>query len=75
MREHHRQPAGRAAAKEIEGGVVAQPPRPAAEVAVRLLAYRKWEAAGRPGGDGVPFWLEAERELADGGDPAARTSR
>ncbi len=31
--------------------------------AIRLLAYRKWEAAGRPAGDGINFWLEAEREL------------
>jgi hypothetical protein len=28
-------------------------------------AYHKWDAAGRPDGDGVHFWLEAERELAD----------
>ena len=31
---------------------------------IRQLAYRKWEAAGSPPGDGVPFWLEAERELS-----------
>ena len=30
---------------------------------IRLCAYRKWVAAGRPIGDGVAFWLEAEREL------------
>ena len=30
---------------------------------IRLRAYEKWEAAGKPGGDGVRFWLEAEREL------------
>lgn len=30
---------------------------------IRLLAYQKWEAAGRPGGDGVEFWCTAEREL------------
>lgn len=33
------------------------------EKAIRELAYAKWEAAGRPAGDGVQFWLEAEREL------------
>ena len=33
------------------------------ERAIRELAYAKWEAAGRPAGDGVQFWLEAEREL------------
>jgi Protein of unknown function (DUF2934) len=32
--------------------------------AIRLCAYRKWERAGKPAGDGIQFWLEAERELA-----------
>ena len=32
---------------------------------IRMCAYRKWEAAGRPAGDGVQFWLEAERELVE----------
>jgi hypothetical protein len=30
---------------------------------IRLCAYTKWESAGKPAGDGVQFWLEAEREL------------
>jgi Ser-tRNA(Ala) deacylase AlaX len=30
---------------------------------IRLCAYWKWEAAGKPTGDGVQFWLEAEQEL------------
>jgi hypothetical protein len=30
---------------------------------IRLIAYRKWEYAGKPAGDGIQFWLEAEREL------------
>jgi hypothetical protein len=30
---------------------------------VRGHAYQKWEAAGRPNGDGVNFWLEAEQEV------------
>lgn len=30
---------------------------------VRLTAYQNWEAAGKPGSDGIKFWLEAEREL------------
>lgn len=34
--------------------------------AIRLCAYRKWESAGKPGGDGVQFWLEAEHELVQG---------
>jgi hypothetical protein len=33
------------------------------EDAIRTRAYHLWEAAGRPPGDGVSFWLEAEREL------------
>jgi hypothetical protein len=37
-----------------------------AEDSVRISAYLKWEAAGRPQGDGVNFWLEAERELLAG---------
>jgi len=34
------------------------------EEVVRVCAYQKWEAAGKPGGDGVRFWLEAEQELS-----------
>lgn len=30
---------------------------------IRLTAYQKWEAAGKPNGDGIKFWVEAEREL------------
>lgn len=30
---------------------------------IRLCAYQKWEAAGKPTGDGIQFWLEAEEEL------------
>lgn len=30
---------------------------------VRLLAYDKWERAGRPPGDGKQFWIEAEEQL------------
>jgi hypothetical protein len=33
-------------------------------VEIQLGAYHKWEAAGRPNGDGVRFWLEAEQQLA-----------
>jgi hypothetical protein len=34
--------------------------------AIRLCAYRKWESAGKPTGDGTRFWLEAEQELQRG---------
>src|SRR5262245_52604503 len=30
---------------------------------IRLRAYFLWQAAGSPIGDGVPFWLAAERAL------------
>jgi Protein of unknown function (DUF2934) len=33
---------------------------------IRLCAYQKWEAAGKPTGDGVQFWLEAEQEAVEG---------
>ncbi len=32
-------------------------------MAIRELAYYKWEAAGFPPGDGFDFWLEAEQEI------------
>lgn len=38
--------------------------RPMTEEAIRLCAYRKWESAGKPSGDGVEFWLAAEHESA-----------
>ena len=45
---------------------------------IRQLAYEKWEAAGKPPGDGSDFWLQAEKELVDrnavGGTPV-RTRR
>ena len=34
-----------------------------AEEEVRLRAYYKWEAAGRPEGDGATFWIDAEHEF------------
>lgn len=36
---------------------------------IRERAYVLWEEAGRPEGDGVEFWLRAEREM-----PAERAS-
>jgi hypothetical protein len=33
---------------------------------IRLRAYRKWESAGKPTGDSIRFWLEAEQELGQG---------
>lgn len=34
-----------------------------AQTELRVRAYLKWEAAGKPTGDGIGFWLAAEREL------------
>ena len=36
------------------------------EEAIRLRAHQNWEAAGKPDGDGVRFWWEAEREILHG---------
>ena len=38
-------------------------PRPAGSEEIRDRAYRLWEAAGKPPGDGAQFWFEAEKEL------------
>lgn len=40
-----------------------QPCRCAKEDDIRVCAYLKWESAGKPPGDGVQFWLEAEETL------------
>jgi hypothetical protein len=39
--------------------------RKMSEEQLRELAYLKWEKAGRPPGDGVQFWLQAEAEASD----------
>ena len=33
------------------------------EEEIRPLAYRKWQEAGCPVGDGIEFWLAAETEI------------
>lgn len=35
-----------------------------AEEAIRNCAHQKWEAAGKPAGDGVQFCLAAEKEFS-----------
>jgi hypothetical protein len=65
-----KKPAKNSAAKssgttETNGAVHSLAPQPnSSEENLRLLAYFKWEAAGKPEGDGTPFWLEAEHELS-----------
>jgi hypothetical protein len=41
--------------------------------AIREAAYYKWERAGRPRGNGVKYWVEAERKLLanHGTEPSA----
>lgn len=34
------------------------------EDSIREKAYLLWEAAGSPPGDGVEFWVQAEKELS-----------
>lgn len=31
---------------------------------IRVLAYLLWEQAGKPEGDGVDYWLQAENEIS-----------
>ena len=45
------------------GGCSAEPLVDAQEEEIRELAYRKWQAAGCPTGDGFDFWVDAEREV------------
>jgi hypothetical protein len=52
-----------APSKTIAGTTPEHNGQPVCEDGIRLLAYKKWEAAGKPDGDGIEFWLEAEREL------------
>lgn len=32
---------------------------------IRQTAYRKWEQAGKPEGQEMEFWLDAEREMEE----------
>jgi hypothetical protein len=70
---HHRKhttapqtgPTGPTAAtqKAVASGDMGHKAQLASAESIRLRAYRKWESAGMPTGDGVQFWLEAEQEL------------
>lgn len=48
--------------KEAERWVAEGAEEEAERERLSRLAYARWEAAGRPEGDGARFWLEAERE-------------
>lgn len=69
MRQNHRR---MATAEDRRDMADTGPRRPPTSAAVRARAYHHWEAAGRPAGDGIEFWLAAERELAGGRAPGGR---
>jgi hypothetical protein len=53
--------------KDVEPAAPTPPTcQPVPVEAIRLRAYQRWEAAGKPPGDGVNFWHEAEQELLQG---------
>jgi|GEM_PF-6325713 len=45
-------------------GEQVQNAQPKSQEAIRLHAFWKWQLAGKPDGDAVKFWLEAEQELS-----------
>ena len=51
-------------ATESKAEAVLTETRTTYENTIRQRAYGQWQAAGCPEGDGVEFWLEAERALA-----------
>jgi len=75
MHKHHHKtdtsahPASAKSPSESKTGVTSgtneqvQKGKAKSQAVVQLRAYQKWEAAGKPKGDGVNFWLEAEQEL------------
>lgn len=66
MHKHHHKtetPAQPASATSPSESEQVQKGKVKSQEAVRVHAYEKWEAAGKPNGDGVNFWLEAEREV------------
>ena len=64
-KQHHKTeaPAQPASAKSPRESEQVQKGKAKSQEVVRVHAYQKWEAAGRPNGDGVNFWIEAEQEL------------
>jgi len=51
------------AAESVNLGPWTPPRSGPTEDEIRARAHALWEQAGRPDGDGVQFWLEAEKEL------------
>jgi hypothetical protein len=52
-----------------------QPHTTVSEVAIMVRAHEIWVAAGRPKGDGKPFWSQAELELQRESQSAAWNTR
>jgi Protein of unknown function (DUF2934) len=48
------------------GSPIPIPRKSVAPEEIRVCAYYRWIAAGRPATDGVQFWLEAEKLLLQG---------
>jgi hypothetical protein len=66
MHKHHQKtetPAQPTSAKSPSESVQVQKGTAKSQEVVRVHAYQKWEAAGKPNGNGINFWLEAEREV------------
>ena len=50
-------------AKTMAASATPGPIGKVSEEAIQVRAYHKWEAAGKPKGDDMRFWLQAEQEL------------
>jgi hypothetical protein len=64
--KHHHQaeaPAQPASAKSTSESEQVQNGKAKSQAVIGVRAYQKWVAAGKPKGDGVNFWLEAEQEV------------
>jgi hypothetical protein len=56
-------PAVTPSAKAIATLAAPNPICQVSEADIRLCAYQKWEAAGKPKENDIRFWLQAEQEL------------
>jgi hypothetical protein len=52
--------------RSVETNRVFPRPKIVSDEAIRQRAYEKWQAAGKPKGADMRFWLEAKKELYDG---------
>lgn len=63
MSQHHKHGVGRSQ------------PQPHVQESPEALAYQLWEEAGRPEGQAVRFWSEAEEQIERSRQPAAASLR